>query len=175
DIQSIITHEIGHFLGLDHSALISSVMVPFGLPSQLDQRTLAYDDIAGIMEIYPKSSLPVGQIQGTIRSGTRPVLGANIVAVDSGGTPIVSALTQPDGTYTLRFLPPGAYRVYAEPLDQPVTKDNIGGGVGFYGTVTTSFGTTYFGDVSTLAAGRAITVTAAAAAAADARPSRQQH
>src|SRR5207249_8148431 len=52
DIQSVLTHEIGHFLGLDHSALVSSVMVPFGVPSQLDQRTLAYDDIAGVMEMY---------------------------------------------------------------------------------------------------------------------------
>ena len=96
DVQSIITHEIGHFLGLDHSAMVSSVMVPFGVVSQLDQRTLAYDDIAGINEIYPKATAPTGLIQGTIRSGLSTVFGANVVAVDSSGTALVATLTSFD-------------------------------------------------------------------------------
>jgi hypothetical protein len=165
DIQGVITHEIGHFLGLDHAGLVSSVMVPFSVPSQLDQRTLSYDDMAGLTEIYPKTvqqTVPqTGQIRGTVKSGTAPVFGAHVVAVDIGGTDIVSTLSQPDGSYTLRFLPPGAYRLYAEPLDYPVSRDNIGGGAsGFYGTTTTSFGTTYFGDVSTLASAQTVNVTA---------------
>jgi hypothetical protein len=68
DIQSVLTHEIGHFLGLDHSGLISSVMVPFGAPSQLDQRTLAYDDIAGISEIYPNPAALPGAGHGKRRT-----------------------------------------------------------------------------------------------------------
>src|SRR5262245_8116184 len=124
DIQSVLTHEIGHLLGLDHSAMASSVMVPFGVTSQLDQRTLAYDDVAGVTEIYPKAPLPpVGQIQGVVRSGGTGILGAHVVAVNSAGTALVSALTQPDGSYLLRFLPPGTYTVFAEPLDLPVMKD----------------------------------------------------
>ena len=51
DIQGVLTHEIGHLLGLDHSGLVSSVMVPFAAATQIDQRTLAYDDIAGLSEI----------------------------------------------------------------------------------------------------------------------------
>src|SRR5215475_251336 len=129
DIQSVLTHEIGHLLGLDHSAMVSSVMVPFGVVSQLDQRTLSYDDIAGITEIYPQTPAAggVGQIRGSVRIGSAPLFGANIVAVNADGTPIVSTLSQPDGSYTLRFLPSGVYRVYAEPLDLPVLKENIGG------------------------------------------------
>ena len=153
DIQSVLTHEIGHLLGLDHSALVSSVMVPFGVPAQLDQRTLAYDDIAGVMEIYPNPSAmpPTGQIRGTIQSGTNPLFGAHVVAVDSTGTAVASTLSQLDGSYVLRFLPPDLYRVAAEPLDGPVTPQNIGGGTnGFYSTSNTNFGTTYFGNVSTL-------------------------
>ncbi|HYR44396.1 MAG TPA: matrixin family metalloprotease, partial [Terriglobia bacterium] len=154
DIQSVLTHEIGHLLGLDHAGMVSSVMVPFGSPSQLDQRTLAYDDIAGVMEIYPNpSTMPAtGQIRGVIQADITPVFGAHVVAVDSSGTPVVSTLSQRDGGYILRFLPPGTYRVYSEPLDGPVTPQNIGGGTnGFYASIKTNFGTTYFGNVSTLA------------------------
>src|SRR5262245_1710941 len=145
DIQSVLTHEIGHLLGLDHSGMVSSVMVPFGVPSQLDQRTLAYDDIAGITEIYPKpsASVGVGQIRGVVRSGGTPILGAHVVAVNANGIALVSTLSQADGSFVLRFLPEGAYKIFGEPLDLPVTKDNIGGG--FYANTRTDFGTTYFG------------------------------
>jgi hypothetical protein len=162
DIQGVLTHEIGHFLGLDHSALISSVMVPFASPSQLDQRTLAYDDIAGVSEIYPQaSSTPTGRIQGTVRSGNTAIFGASVAAINAEGTPIVTTLSQPDGSYVLRLLPPGTYTVLAEPLDQPVTKENIGGGTnGYFSTVRTDFGSTYFGNVSTLSEARTVTVTA---------------
>ena len=167
DIQSVLTHEIGHLLGLDHSAMVSSVMVPFGATSQLDQRTLAYDDIAGITELYPKPSttVSVGQIRGVIRSGETPVLGAHVVAVSNAGTALVSTLSQPDGSYTLRFLPEGTYKVFAEPLDLPVTKDNIGGG--FYANTRTDFGTTYFGNVSTQTDARPTALSAGAISTAD--------
>jgi Matrixin/IPT/TIG domain/Carboxypeptidase regulatory-like domain len=167
DIQSVLTHEIGHLLGLDHSAMVSSVMVPFGTTSQLDQRTLAYDDIAGITELYPKPSttVSVGQIRGVVRSGGTPVLGAHVVAVSNAGTALVSTLSQPDGSYTLRFLPEGTYKVFAEPLDLPVTKDNIGGG--FYANTRTDFGTTYFGNVSTQTDAPPIALSAGAISTAD--------
>lgn len=166
DIQSVLTHEIGHLLGLDHSAMVSSVMVPFGVTSQLDQRTLAYDDIAGITELYPKpSTVGVGQIGGVVRAGGTPVLGAHVVALSNAGTALVSTLSQPDGSYTLRFLPEGTYKVFAEPLDLPVTKDNIGGG--FYANTRTDFGTTYFGNVSTQTDAQPIAVSAGGSSTAD--------
>jgi hypothetical protein len=170
DIQSVLTHEVGHLLGLDHAGLISSVMVPFGAPSQLDQRTLAYDDIAGVIEIYPNpSTLPAtGQIRGMIQADAGPIFGAHVVAVDSNGTAVVSTLSQRDGSYVLRFVPPDTYRVYAEPLDGPVTKQNLGGGSnGFFSSIKTNFGTTYFGNVSMLADAATIDVAPNAVATAD--------
>jgi len=157
DIQSILTHEIGHFLGLDHSGMVSSVMSPFGSPTQVDQRTLQYDDIAGISEIYPAGTPAVGRISGTVMSGTQPVKGAQVVAVDSDGTAAVSTISLSDGSFTLRFLPYGAYRLYAEPLDGPVVAGNIGG---FYAGLSTNFGTTYYPNESTLASGQTIQVAA---------------
>lgn len=170
DIQAVAIHEIGHFLGLDHAGLISSVMVPFASLSQLDQRTLEYDDIAGVMDLYPGTSAApaLGVIQGTILAGTTPVFGAHVVAVDSGGTALVSTLSQPTGSYTINFLPPGSYRVYAEPLDHPVTEAFVGGGSNsFYRNLKTDFGTTYFGGVSTLTEAATIEVTANGTATAN--------
>src|SRR5262249_55518281 len=124
DIQGILTHEIGHFVGLDHAAMVSSVMVPYGKLGQLDTRTLQYDDMAAVSEIYPNGSgsPAVGEIHGTVMSGTLPVFGANVVAVDQNGTAWVSTLSQPSGSFALKFLPAGRYNIYAEPLNQPVTE-----------------------------------------------------
>src|SRR5207237_8746001 len=100
--------------------------------------------------------------------GGIPVFGSHVVVVDSSGTAVVSTLSQKDGNYVLRFLPPDTYRVFAEPLDLPVTPQNLGGGTnGFYSTVKTNFGTTYFGNVSTLSDATAISVAPNDVATAD--------
>ena len=160
DIQAVLTHEIGHLLGLDHSALVSSVMVPFASPTQIDQRTLQYDDIAGVVEMYPKTGAnqAVGQIRGLVSASSVPVFGAHVVAVDANGTPVVSTLSLNDGSYTLRFVPAGNYRVYAEPLDLPVTEQYLSP-VGYYRSLKTDFGTTYSGNVSTLDQAATVLVT----------------
>ncbi len=170
DVQSVLTHEAGHLLGLDHSGLVSSVMTPFASLSVIDQRTLMYDDMAGVAEIYPNpaAASALGQIRGTIRSGAGAVFGAHVVAVAPDGTPVVATLSQPDGTYTIRSLPPGAYRVYAEPLDLPVTDGNVGGGsTSFYRALNTDFGTTYFGNAAAQSAGSTVQVSPGASASAD--------
>ena len=57
DVQATLTHEIGHLLGLDHSAVVdASMSTPIANPSFMcttDQRTLRPDDIAGVRAIYP--------------------------------------------------------------------------------------------------------------------------
>ena len=170
DIQSVLTHEIGHLLGLDHSGLLSSVMVPFGATGQIHQRTLTYDDIAGVSEIYPVAGAQasVGQIRGSLMNGASPVFGAQVVAVDQTGTVWLSTISQPGGSYVLRFLPPGSYKVFAEPMDLPVNEQNLGGGgTGFYRNLRTDFGTTYFGNVSNFYDAAPVQVAAGTATAAD--------
>jgi hypothetical protein len=60
DLQSILTHEAGHFLGLAHSYQPGAAMQPSYRPGRADERTLGDDDIAGICAIYPpdRNALP---------------------------------------------------------------------------------------------------------------------
>lgn len=53
DLQSILTHEVGHFLGLAHSDDPMSVMRERYTPVQENLRVLSADDIEGICTIYP--------------------------------------------------------------------------------------------------------------------------
>ncbi|HLH31739.1 MAG TPA: IPT/TIG domain-containing protein, partial [Terriglobia bacterium] len=163
DIQAVATHEVGHLLGLDHSALLSSVMTPYGVPGELDQRTLAYDDIAGVAWIYPQDSnfSTLSAISGTVTQAGTPVFGAHVVALDATGTVNASTITNSDGTYEIDFLPAGAYHLYAEPLDGPIVEKNIGGtSTSFYTGLNTNFSTTYSGNVSDLSRAATLTLVA---------------
>jgi hypothetical protein len=53
DLPSIITHEIGHFLGLDHSPKPSATMFITYQAGSGNLRALDPDDVAGICTIYP--------------------------------------------------------------------------------------------------------------------------
>lgn len=58
DLQSILTHEVGHFLGMAHAAptdLVSTMRAGWN-GMGLDLRTLSPDDEAGICDVYPPGS-----------------------------------------------------------------------------------------------------------------------
>lgn len=52
DLQSVLTHEVGHFLGLDHTLVRNATMLADYELSDLGTRTLSSDDVAGICAIY---------------------------------------------------------------------------------------------------------------------------
>jgi len=53
DIQNVATHEIGHFLGLNHSLSNMSTMYYKINLGETSKRSLSADEIAGVCSIYP--------------------------------------------------------------------------------------------------------------------------
>ncbi len=69
DLEAVMVHEVGHYLGLDHSQAEGSVMAPVfcngerpckRTPEEL--RELGADDIAGVCKIYPPSDQVAGAV-----------------------------------------------------------------------------------------------------------------
>jgi MYXO-CTERM domain-containing protein len=57
DLESIVTHEAGHFLGLSHSSVESATMAPRYPGPAI--RSLELDDEEGICAVYPSGTAPV--------------------------------------------------------------------------------------------------------------------
>lgn len=162
DIQTVATHEIGHFLGLDHTAIVSATMNPTGARGTVLPRALKSDDIIGASILYPETDFPskTGGLRGRVTNGGANVFGAHVVVLDGAGNAVVSTLTELDGTYQISGLPPGGYSLYAEPLDGPVNEASIGGQ--FDSRVNTNFTTTFLGNTLNPAQRQAIQVPAGA-------------
>jgi len=122
DLEATFTHEIGHLLGLDHSAVLSSTMQgrqafngTFGLPA-LTERTLSEDDRQKVRSLYGPT-VKLGRIEGRLAdnrvAGTlTPLDGVNVWAESvANGRVIASDVTAEDGSYKLEGLAPGQYRV----------------------------------------------------------------
>lgn len=111
DLESLLVHELGHWFGLDHSAVWAAMMFPYAPPPgqftgrrptlQAPDGPLADDDRTGIRSLYPdpNDAINVGSIRGQILPAnpfalaTIPapftgravtgIFGAHIVAVDA--------------------------------------------------------------------------------------------
>lgn len=152
DLQTIVTHELGHALGCDHSPMPGDTMFSVIGEGEFYQRYLSADAIAFASRTYPSpdKSRPQasGTISGRITSLGAALFGASVTAVNVDRNLVFAALSGPDGGYALAGLPAGKYVIYAEPLDGPMTPDQfLVQGVGsFYQSITTSFRTALAGE-----------------------------
>ncbi len=58
DLDSLLTHEAGHLLGLGHTRDPAATMYPGYELGSVELRTLAADDVAGVCSIYPPKRHP---------------------------------------------------------------------------------------------------------------------
>lgn len=151
DIQDVATHELGHFLGLDHSGVAGASMYPYVDPTVILHRSLSADDVAGMRAMYPDGSF--ASLSGRVRrsAGGAGVAGAYVCARDADGRLAGSALADDAGYYTIQGLDAGSYRVYARPLDAPVSNANLTPGH----SVETNFQATYVTGTHALTSGEA--------------------
>lgn len=56
DLRNVVTHEVGHVIGLDHSSDRQSTMYASGLPGETKKRNLHADDISGLCTLYPQNA-----------------------------------------------------------------------------------------------------------------------
>jgi hypothetical protein len=135
DLESIALHEVGHLLGLSHSALgetemvsggrrviaAEAVMFPIAFSrGNIAGRTLKADDVAGISDIYGTAEFTrgFGSIAGRVTKGGRGVKGAHVVAFGTRTGKLVGGFTLTDnGDFVIAGLESGTYLLRAEPLD----------------------------------------------------------
>jgi hypothetical protein len=113
DLESIVTHELGHTFGFNHSGVWAAMMFPFTPPpgqftgarptAQFPDASLADDDRAGLRILYPdpSDSVHIGAISGHVLpanplvlpispAGVTGIFPAQVVAVNNA-TGIVAA------------------------------------------------------------------------------------
>lgn len=136
DIESVGLHEVGHLLGLGHSALGETeiraeggrrvlgkraVMFPIAYPAgNIEDRTLEADDRSAITDVYgnTEASREAGSLNGRVTLNGQGIFGAHVTATHTSTGQTVGGFTlTSQGEFVISALPPGIYVVRVEPLD----------------------------------------------------------
>jgi len=136
DLESVALHEVGHLLGLGHSALGETELMPnarrrviasgavmfpiaFSAGNTAD-RELQPDDIAGVSDIYPAGThrASTGAARGRVLMNGQPLFGAHVVAFNPGTGHLIAGFSvNEQGEFEMTGLGPGPHVIRVEPLD----------------------------------------------------------
>ncbi len=111
-LKDVVTHEMGHFLGMAHSEVLNSSMFYRNYPGQSE---LGADDKAGIRSKYDSS---FGKIYGHVQGGNHiGVLGVHVQAISRNTGEVVASITDENGHFQIDGLDLNdTYYVYTSKL-----------------------------------------------------------
>ena len=117
-VESVLLHEIGHFIGLDHSP-VGGATVTFGGFGLDTEAGLSSDEVSAVRALYPQAALPatLGDLRGQVRMNGAGVFGAVVTAENAAGNVAAGTVAQSSGAYELPALPSGDYQIRVTPLD----------------------------------------------------------
>ncbi len=147
DLESVALHEVGHLLGLGHSALGETELMPnarrrviatgavmfpiaFGAGNTAD-RELQPDDVAGISDIYPAGThrASTGAARGRVLKNGSPIFGAHVVTFSLETGELIGGFTvNEQGEFEVTGLGPGPHVIRVEPLDDADVESFFGRG-----------------------------------------------
>lgn len=136
-IGDLLSHEMGHLIGLDHSTMPFSTMFYKLIRGQ---HTISFDDNLGKRTLYNQLSSS-GKISGKIAGGADQIaiFGADVKLISSvSGKAIASTLSAEDGSYIFNGIPlDDVYYIYVSPFKALDTVSQ------YYQTVKTDFCSSY--------------------------------
>jgi Matrixin len=148
DVESVVVHELGHFVGLGHSAIgeteplasggrrvlgSGAVMFPIALtPGATADRVLQDDDEAGVQDLYAPDAAnrTSGSVTGRVTKNGRGVYGAHVVAFHAETGRMVGGFSlNANGDFVIAGLDPGPHLLRVEPLDDADVESFLSGDV----------------------------------------------
>ncbi len=106
DVQSVGCHELGHALGLGHSAVAVATMFYATGPNELFRRTLEPDDQQGEQFLYPGGVAAGVTVSGTVRE-TNGAGAANVLVTATINGVQRTFTTTSTGVYSFASVPQG--------------------------------------------------------------------
>ena len=98
-LKDVVTHELGHFVGLAHSEVLNSTMFYQNYPGQSE---LGADDKSGIRSKYDTG---YGKIYGHVKGGSHiGILGVHVQAISRSSGEAVAGITDENGYFEISGL-----------------------------------------------------------------------